>query len=342
MDETRNTIYWISQKFPFPGKLEIKGEIVSKEIKKAKFQYERATRDVIADLKESYFELCYLDQSIKIVQQNKALAAKLAQISATEHSKNVTTLNDVLKAQAQLGQLDNDLVLLRELRIAQIAHINSLLDFPPSQAMGSPRNLVFLPFHWELNQLYEMARQHQQELKIHGIEIEKFEKGVELAEKEYSPDFRLTMKWFENNGIQQNQGLGVLFGVKVPIWFEKNNARVQQAKNNLKAVKFEKKNRENETFSRINQVYFKIKNSERLVKLYKESLIPQSLKSLEIAESWYRDRKGTYSSLLEARSVWLNFSLAYQRALTDYFQNQSQLEKLLGVGLKSSIRKETK
>ena len=128
----------------------------------------------------------------------------------------------------------------------------------------------------------------------------------------------------------------------MPIWFEKNRSRVSEARNNLHALEFEKKDLENKAFAMINKIYFKIQNSSRTVRLYKETLIPQALKSLDVAETWYKQKKGSFAGLLEARSVWLNFNLAYERALTDYFQYIAKLEKLIGVNLETTKNKENR
>jgi len=342
ISKTRNTIYWITQKFPFPGKLGIKGDIISQEVNAARTIFEMATRDIVAELKTAYYELLYLHQAIAIIQKHKKLAEHLAKISATEFSADATTLNDVLKAQSQLAQLDNDLILLFELYATEVAHINTTLNFPPDQQFGKPQELTFVPFDIELNHLYQIAQKHKQELKINGFEIVKGQKKVEFAKKQYYPDFRTTFKWFDNNGISQDEGVGILFGFNVPIWFEKNRSRVSEARNNLQALEYEKKDLENTAFAMINKVYFKIQNSSRTVRLYKETLIPQALKSLGIAETWYKQKKGSFTGLLEARSVWLNFNLAYERALVDHFQNIAKLEKLIGVNLETTKNKENR
>ncbi len=172
--------------------------------------------------------------------------------------------------------------------------------------------------------------------------MQKKRQEILLAEKQYYPDFRVSFKWFENNGISLDQGVGVFFGINVPIWFDKNRARVSEAQNNLRALEFEKKEMENHAFAEINKIYFKIQNSSRLVRLYKESLIPQALQSLEIAETWYKQNKGSFAGLLEARSIWLNFQLAYQRAQADYFQDIARAEKLIGGNLKIAKNKENR
>ena len=123
---------------------------------------------------------------------------------------------------------------------------------------------------------------------------------------------------------------------------EKNRARVSEAQNQLRALEYEKKDLENRDFADINKIYFKVQNSSRLVRLYKESLVPQAWKSLEIAETWYKQNKGSFAGLLETRSIWLNFNLAYHRALADYFQSIAMMERLIGANLKIVKKKEDK
>jgi outer membrane protein TolC len=187
-----------------------------------------------------------------------------------------------------------------------------------------------------------MVREYQQELQINGFEMEKSRQKIRLAQKQYYPDFRTSFKWFENNGTSMDQGMGVFVGINIPIWFKKNRARVSEAQNNLQALEYERKDLENQAFAEINKIYFKVQNSSRVVRLYKNSLIPQALQSMEIAETWYKQNKGSFAGLLEARSTWLNFQLAYQRGLADYFQHIARMEKLIGVNLEIAKNKENR
>ena len=47
-----------------------------------------------------------------------------------------------------------------------------------------------------------------------------------------------------------------------------------------------------------------------------------------------------YGRLLEAQGVWLNFQLAYRRALADHEQTVARLEQLVGASLGDLRRKE--
>jgi len=335
----------ISQKVPFPGKLSLKGDIVAREAQMARLEFEKETRDLIVELKDAYYELLYITKAIEITKQNKDLVEHLAKIGTTEYSLDGTTLNDVFRAQSQLAQLSYDLILLTEFKEAEITRINSILNRPPEAPLGKPQEVGYVPFKYSLEELYTMATKHQQELNIAELDIEKNQKAVSLAKMEYLPDFKVGLSFIEVGEAEALPGMGrpedsgqdaymLDFGITIPLWFGKNRSRVAEAQRRYEAAIYKKKAQENKTFSAIKMLYFKLQNSARLIKLYRDSLIPQAEQSMETAETWYKERKGSFSGLLEMQSVWLNFNLALRRAVSDYYQRIAQLEKLVGMSLK--------
>ncbi len=334
----------ISQAVPFPGKLSLKGDIVAREAQIARLEFERQTRDLIVELKDAYYELLYITQAIEITRQNKDLVAHLAKIGTTDYAVDGTTLNDVFKAQSQLAQLSYDLILLTEFKEAETTRINSILNRPPEAALGKPKPTGYVPFKHTLKELYQSALDNQQELGISELQIEKSQKALSLAKMEYLPNFNLGFNYTDVGKAEPGplgtlpddsgqDAYGVDFGITIPLWFGKNSSRVAEARRKHEAAIYLKEDQENKTFSGIKTLYFKLQNSERLIRLYQDSLIPQAEQSLETAETWYKEKKGSFSGLLETQSVWLNFNLALQRAVTDYYQRIAQLEQLVGASL---------
>ncbi len=337
-----------SQKIPFPGKLSLKGDIVSREAQMARLNFEKETRNLIVELKDVYYELAYIIKAIDITKENKKLVEHLAKIGTTDYSVDGTTLNDVFKAQSQLAQISYDLILLTEFLEVEKTRINAILNRQPEEPLGSPKELPFIPLVQSVKELYELATANQQELAISDVEIEKREKALSLARMEYLPNFSLGFKFLDMGeaapgangsrpGDSGKDAYGVNVGVTIPLWFGKNRARVAEAKLRHEGAVHLKKDLENQTFFAIKRIYFKIQNSQRLVRLYQDSLIPQAQQSMETAETWYKEKKGSFSGLLETQAVWLNFNLAYYRALTDYHQRLALLEKVLGISLEHKV-----
>ncbi len=334
----------LSQSVPFPGKLKLKGDIASREAQIAHLEFEKAVRDVIVALKISYFELLYIDRAIEITRQNKTVMDHLVEIGTADYAQDVTTLNDVLKAQAQLAQLSYDFVLLEELRQTEVTRVNTLLNRDPETPIGELLDEPLPPITFPIDKLYALARDRQEEVRISDLQIEKSLKAMDLADKVSLPDFSLGFSYLDVGesivaGLPESgkDSYGFSLGISLPIWFGKNSAAKREARLNYLAAREMRDLQLNNTYTNVKNSYFKLTNAERLVTLYKESLIPQAEESLEIAETWYREGKGSFSDLLETQSVWLNFNLAYYRAISDYQQHLARLEGLVGVDLRGLL-----
>ena len=57
-------------------------------------------------------------------------------------------------------------------------------------------------------------------------------------------------------------------------------------------------------------------------------MIPQSLKSVQTAETWYREGEGSFSDFLELQATAYNFQLSLERAKADYGKTLVKLELL--------------
>ena len=89
----------------------------------------------------------------------------------------------------------------------------------------------------------------------------------------------------------------------------------------------------NETQTKIRALFFKLENALRIMELYGKELLPQAAKSMEIAETWFREGESSFSDFIETQAVWYNFQLAHARAQADYGKYLARLEGLVGQNL---------
>ena len=139
------------------------------------------------------------------------------------------------------------------------------------------------------------------------------------------PVFRKDEKSFNFNSIES-----ILFGLTLPLWFGKNKARMDVARAEMKKAQAAQQDRINDTRTKIRNLFFRLENSRRLMKLYGEELLPQAARSMEIAETWYREGESTFSDFIETQAVWYNFQLAFTRAQADYGKFLARLDRLVG------------
>lgn len=330
----------IQQRFPFPGTLRQKGRVIEKEIDIAELKYEQTVRNIIADLKQAVFELKYIKGAIDVTQQNQKLLDEILLFAQTRYNDMQSSLNDVLRAESQLVQLDYDLITLRELLTVQLAVINSMLNRPKDTPIDSIYAPIPKPATPTLESLDELALVQNQEIQMAEMGVLKADEQIKLAHKENSPTFNLGASYIDTdeaiNPLTPDSGkdpIGISAGVSIPLWFNKNKARVRIAEEKKESAEHEEDAVANTIQVNIRKTYFRLQNALRLMELYQNHLIPQAQHSMQIAEEWNREGKGSVSEILEVQSVWLNFNLAWLRAQVDYAQAYVQLERLVGGSL---------
>jgi cobalt-zinc-cadmium efflux system outer membrane protein len=133
--------------------------------------------------------------------------------------------------------------------------------------------------------------------------------------------------------------IGLQAGISIPLWFGKNNSRVDRAMAEKSRARAEKNVRVNATRTNpIRTLYFKARNAQRIVRLYETDLVPQAARSMEIAEVWYREGESSFTDFIETQSVWYNFQLALARAKADFGIHLARLERMAGTNLTGDVK----
>lgn len=331
----------ISQTIPFPGKLSKAGELVVADARIARLKLDKAVKETLLAVKESYYELWYIRQARTITRHNAALLDHLRKIAETAHADNRAMLSDVVKAQSQTGQLQYDAMLLEELELTEIARLNGLLDRDPESAVGPLEAPVLMPLAADVKTVYDLAEASQEEIQIAQVGVDKGDAKVSLARFENLPDFKVGLFYA---GIGEpdvampprdagRDAVGLQAGISIPLWYGKNSSRVDRAMAEKSMARAEKQVRVNDVRTRVRTLYFKARNAQRIVALYETDLVPQADRAMALAEVWYREGESAFTDFIETQSIWYNFQLTLARARADYGINLARLERLAGASL---------
>jgi outer membrane protein, heavy metal efflux system len=324
----------VSQAFPFPGKLSAAGKAALAEAHLRQIEVDRAVRDVGTAIRESFFELRYIEKATQIAAQTQALLAQLTTVGETAAAQNRTALIDVMKAKSQAAQSAYDIILLSELKKTEIARLNALLNRPPDATLGPVVEEPMRPVAYSLDEINALAEKNRDEIRMARAEIEKSSAEVSVARFENYPEFMLGLLYestaSETPGKSRDKMTGVQVGMTIPLWWDKNTGRSDASRAALEKAKAMAQTQKNETTAAVREVWFRLQNSQRLVILYRDQLIPQALKAMETAETWFRQGEGSFSDAIETESVFYNFQLAQARAGADYDKYLARLEALAG------------
>ncbi|MBI5443511.1 MAG: TolC family protein [Deltaproteobacteria bacterium] len=320
----------ITQMIPLPGRLRAEGEVVRAEARAARFDLDRAVRDVVVQVRESYQELLYIRDARRIAAQNKDLLDQLRKVGEGAYAQNRALLYDVMKAQAQAGQLQYDVLILEELERTEKTRLNGILNRAPDAPIGPLADEPVRPLAYQLEEIYPLADANREEIKSAGAQADRAQAMLSATRYMNLPELEVGAsvgRQFERDQV------GIQAGLSLPIWPGKRAGRVGQARAELESAKAMRTSQVNEARTQVRDNYFRLRNSERLVTLYRDDLIPQAAKSIEAAETWYRQGQGSFADYLESQSVWYNFQLSLARAKADHGKFLARLEALAGQSL---------
>ncbi len=340
----KQAAFMASQKVPFYGKLRLKGEVAESEARIFGEKYRTNERDIIAKAKSAFYELCWVNKSININEENKELLRRFVKIAEIKYATGRATQQDVLKAQVELSKIVNELITLEQLRETAIARINTLLNRQPDTPLGTPEEIDITELTVSLEDLYQEAKEISPGLSIFKYRIERDKASYKLAKKQYFPDFTFGLNYTligdlpssvlsSPIGESRDSYTGTL-SVNIPIFQKrKYDAGVREASARLKSSEKAYRNMENMTLFGVKDLHFKVQTAERLIKLYRDSIIPQAEQSLKAAEIGYQAGQVDFLNLIDSQRVLLDFRLAYYRSVADFGVNISELERIVGIEL---------
>ena len=328
----------LSQKIPFPGKLSKAGEVVKTESRIARLHLDKTVRAIAASIQASVHELIYIRAARQIATQNAALLDHLRAAAETAYVDDRAALMDVMKALSQTGQLRYDALLLAELELTEITRLNGLLNRPPQAALGEITPPPLQPLTYSLEELYQLAAAHQEDIRIAEQGVSRASARLDLARYQYYPDLSVGLFYASIGNPDAPQrppeagkdALGIRLGLTLPLWVGKNQGRVNQAHAERAKAEAMRQGRINASRTDIHVAYFRLQNARRLVELYQTDLLPQAASALQTAEAWLQAGYAEFTDLIEAQSTWYNFQLTLARAEADYGKHVARLVELVG------------
>ena len=323
----------ISQDFPFPGKRSLKGKIANSDTEAEWWNFEQTRRNVVAEVKDAYFDLYYVTKALGVITKTKTLLEQFTKIAEARYSVGRGIQQDVLKAQVEFSKLIEQQTMLEQRKQIAEARLNSLLYRESDSPVAAPAELKPRDFPYTLTELNETAIANYPDLKAQRRKIEGAQYAIQLAKKDFYPDFAVGFTYVNRPAMPEMYGVTV--GIKLPIYYaQKQRPAITEATASFEAEKRSFENTTTILMFKIRDKYLAETTARRLLSLYSTTIVPQSSLSLESAIAGYQVGRVDFLTLLDNLVTLLNYELSYYEQLSNEEKAVAALEPLVGVTLR--------
>jgi len=327
----------IEQMLPWFGKLELRGEVARQEAEAARRLHDAQALKVAYQVKNAYFEYYYLARAMDLMGQNRDLVRSLGDIALARYKSAAGGYQDVVRAQVELGKLEDQVRTLEDSRGAAAARLNAVLSRPARAPVPWPKEIADDPVGAVSDeQVLAWLAEASPELQAMDRDVASRRAGIDLAKKDYYPDFGLGVGYM--NQVQQmtraddHMVVGMVT-LTLPIWREKYAAGVREAEFRHDAALKTKANRANMLAADATMALYQIRDAQRKTVLYRDTLIPKAVESLGAMEAAFRTGTANFVDLVDARRTLLEFQLILERMRADHAQRAAEVEMLVGRAL---------
>lgn len=322
--------FGIEQEIPFPGKLSLKEEVATHVADREGAMYRATTLNVLTRLRVAYNDYFVAFKSLEIIGKNKELLEKLTHAAEARYRVGNGLQQDVLRAQVELSTLLGRLTSLEQARQARAAELNAVLNRPPFDALGSPAPIEKTSLTYSLDDLERLARERSPYLEAARYEVDRAESSLDLAERQYYPDFVVRADYYNKAALVPEWEIGA--GIRVPLYFwRKQTFGVDEAAAGVGEARAGRQSAVQDVLAKIKEFHAQATSADRLVGLYGSAVVPQADRSLTSALAGYQVGDVDFLTVLNSFTVLNEYQLRYYEERANFEKALARLEEAAGI-----------
>jgi cobalt-zinc-cadmium efflux system outer membrane protein len=324
----------VSQDIPYLGKLRLKGEIAKRDADVSQQQIESVRRAVLAELKGVYFQLAYLTKTLTILEEDGELLKQVEQAADARYRSGMGTQQDVLQAQLQKTKLLREIA-MHHLQVGKLeAQLKQLLNRSQESPDIQPAALLETPLVQTYADLLAAAQVQNPEIASAQKMIERQSLQVDLARKDFYPDFNVQYMWQRTDPVQFRAYYMLSVGIKVPIYrSRKQRPELAQAESEQLRARSELQAQSQQLAGDLRSQYVIVQQTSELLKIHREGLSPQARSEFQAGIAAYQSNKQDFQALLMAFLDVLHLDEDYWQNMAEYETAVARIEQLTGLSL---------
>jgi outer membrane protein TolC len=327
----------LRQSYPWFGSLGASKDAARAAAEAGREKYRARRLRVAYEVSSAFAELYYIGRDLELTRENLRLLTFWESVVRAKYKVGQRNHPDVIRAQVELGVLEDRLLTLQERVRPAASALAAALGVPAGTSLPIPVLLEVDEVQLDEAAVLSSVRAANPNLGALRHEAGKAEAEVRLAGKTSYPTFSFGVDYIDTGesefGGARDSGKDAWMlnvGLEVPLWFGRNRAVVAEAKAKRSEAEYRLADRGNRLAAAAERVVFEHNNALRKLHLYRDGLVPKAEESLNASYTAYQAGELDFLNVLDAQRWLLEFRLEQEKALATLVAKRGEIEMICG------------
>jgi len=324
-------MFSLSQMFPYPGKLALKGEMATRDAESLKAMADATKLATEVRVKELYHDLLLAYTNIDLLTDQTALFSRMEDAALARYAAGMAPQQEVLMAQTEKYMLLEREEMEKQKIQSLKAMLNASVGRDALSPLGRPEKLQNTINNYRLDELIKMSYDRYPMIKSREKMANAAEAKVQMAKKEYYPDVTVGASYFARSSLFPDMW-NLTATINIPIFYKtKQREGVLEAEVSLLGARNDVEAAKLMASSALRDNYAMLKTAENLMALYREGLIPKAYQDFESALAGYVTGKVEAITAITRLKSLIDYEFLYWKQFADRQKAAARLEGLAAI-----------
>ena len=319
---------------PFPGKTHLRREVATAALRAAEFNVAQLRQQVAAQAAQAYDAILVALRHRDDLQQAKGLASDFVQKTQARFLGGTVPRVDVVKAETDLAQAENDLIANDRAILTARASLNRVMGRPGGAPVETLDSLEVPGPIAAIETLEKAAEASRPEIASLAAQLEGARTATRLARQFWAPDVNVTLTRNAQDRVPTTFTTGIGFGVPIFFW-QHQRGEVAAALHREEELTANIADIRAQVSLDVQTAYTNASTALRQAIFIRDHLLPQAREVYRVASVSYGLGGSSALDLLDAKRTLLSAESQYVDALGAANDALAALELAVGTPLPS-------
>ncbi|MGR3303075.1 MAG: TolC family protein [Candidatus Scalindua sp.] len=334
----RHTDYTIalSQEIEVYGQRRKRINVANKKIEKVKFEIADVERNVIANVKSSFYEVLTSLEIVKLQSYVEGIFKRLWNATMEKYKAGAISALELNSIKIRYGLAKQQLLAAKKNNQNSLLNLKLLLGKSKDEPLSLKGDLTYQALQVNLEYLLASAYETRPDLKAMELEKERASQEISLRKAERIPNPDISGFFTREEGGADDI-VGGAISISIPIW-DRKQSELKKARTAKDVADINIKNKYLEIQKEVETAYRSFMAEKEGIVIYTDEIMPQVDESLKLNEISYKEGSISFIEFLTIQKDLLETRAAYLNTLLDYNKAIIGIETVSGENLISNDR----